>query len=170
MKRLLAVVAAAMLALTGVAVAGNGAKVYRTKLAPVAPNTTVTGKSHLVDGKKRADGTSNNIVTVHAKGLTAGTTYPWHIHAFIPDVTAPCGQNATQGPIVASFNYGALTGNEDGNGSAKGKSSSFDWGAATNRYYVNIHDPAGTPISCGVLTRKAPKPHPQGKQRGFERN
>lgn len=166
MKRLLAVVAAAMLALTGLAVAGNGAKVYRTKLAPVAPNTTVTGKSHLVDGKKK-----NNIVTVHAKGLTAGTTYPWHIHAFTAAVTDPCAQGATQGPIVTSFNYGELTGNEDGNGSAKGKSSSFDWGAATNRYYVNIHDPAtGTPISCGVLTRKAPKPHPQGKQRGFERN
>ena len=49
------------------------------------------------------------------------------------------------------------------------KSTSFNWGAATNQYYVNIHDPAtGAPISCGVLTRKAPKPHPQGKQRGFE--
>ena len=75
---------------------------------------------------------------------------------------------AAQGPIDTSFTYGTLTGNEDGNGSAKGKSSTFNSGAATNQYYV-IHDPVtGAPIACGVLTRKAPKPHPQGKQRGFE--
>lgn len=165
MTRLVALVAVALLAMTGVAVANHkGAKAYRADLAPVAVGaTTPTRKSHLVDGKK------NNIVTVHAKGLTTGTSYPWHIHAFAAGVTDPCAPGAAQGPIVTSFTYGALTGNEDGNGSAKGKSSTFNWGAATNQYYVNIHDPVtGAPIACGVLTRKAPKPHPQGKQRGFE--
>ena len=166
MTRLVAFVTAALLALTGVAVANHkGAKVYRATLAPIAVGaTTPTGKAHLVDGKK------NNIVTVHAKGLTAGTSYPWHIHEFAAGVTDPCAPGAAQGAIVTSFTYGTLTGNEGGNGSAKGKSPSFNWGVATNQYYVNIHDPAGAPISCGVLTRKAPKPHPQGKQRGFERH
>lgn len=167
MTRLVALVAAALLALTGIAVANHkGAKTYRAKLAPVAVGAiTPTGKSHLVDGKK------NNIVTVHAKGLTAGTSYPWHIHAFAAGEDNPCEAGAAQGPIVTAFAYGTLTGNEDGNGSAKGKSATFNWGAATNQYYVNIHDPAtGTPIACGVLTRKAPKPHPKGKQRGFERH
>ena len=167
MKRFVAFTAVAMLALPGVAVANHkGAKAYRATLAPVAVGATApTGKAHLVDGK------NNNIVTVHATGLTAGTTYPWHIHAFAAGVTNPCAPGATQGPIDTSFTYGALTGNEAGNGSANGKSPSFNWGAATNQYYVNIHDPlTGAPIACGVLTRKAPKPHPQGKQRGFERH
>ena len=99
MTRLAVLVAAALLVMTGVAVANHkGAKAYRATLEPVAVGaTTPTGKSHLVDGKK------NNIVTVHAKGLTAGTSYPWHIHAFTAAVTAPCGQGATQGPIVTSF-------------------------------------------------------------------
>jgi hypothetical protein len=167
MTRLVAFVAAAMFALTGIAVANHkGAKAYRAKLAPVAVGaTTPTGKSHVVDGKK------NNIVTVHAQGLTTGTSYPWHIHAFATGVTDPCAPGAAQGPIDTTFAYGTLTGNEDGNGSAKGKSATFNWGAASNQYYVNIHDPVtGTPIACGVLTRKAPKPHPKGKQRGFERH
>jgi hypothetical protein len=165
MKRLLALAAAAIFALTGVAVANNnGAKVYRAKLAPVG-TATVTGKSHLVDGKK------NNFVTVHAKGLATGTEYDWHIHEFATGVTDPCAQGALQGPIVMAFEYGDLIGNEAGNGSAKGKSTTFNADSA-KRYYVNIHTPPGlgAPISCGVLTRKAPKPHPQGKQRGFERH
>jgi hypothetical protein len=79
-------------------------------------------------------------------------------------VTDPCAPRAAQGSIVTSFTYGTLTGNEDGNGFARGKSSTFDWGAATNQYYVNIHDPVTcAPIACGVLTRKAPKPHPPGQ-------
>lgn len=78
MRRLIAFVALALIAVPGTAVAlGKGAKVYRATLAPVAVDaTTPTGRAHLVDGKK------NNIVTVHAKGLTTGTSYPWHIHAF----------------------------------------------------------------------------------------
>jgi hypothetical protein len=166
MKRLLALAAVAVFALTSVAVANHkGAKVYRAKLEPVAASaTTPTGKAHLVDGKK------NNFVTVHAKGLTTGATYPWHIHEFAAGVTDPCAEGAAQGPIVTAFTYGALTGNEDGNGSAKGKSTTFNVDAA-KQYYVNIHDPGtGAPISCGVLTRKTPKPHPKGKQRGFERH
>jgi Cu/Zn superoxide dismutase len=167
MTRFAALVAVGLLALTGTAAAAtNGAKVYRATLAPVAVGATApTGKAHLVDGKK------NNIVTIHAKGLTPGTSYPWHIHAFAAGVVDPCAPGAAQGPIETSFAYGPLTGNEAGNGSAKGKSATFNWGAATNQYYVNIHDPVtGAPIACGVLTGKAPKPHPQGKQRGFERH
>ena len=165
MKRLLIAAAVAIFALTGVAVANHkGAKVYRATLEQVG-TTGVTGKSHLVDGKK------NNFVTVHAKGLTTGTTYLWHIHEFAPAVTDPCAVGAVQGPIVTAFEYGELTGNEAGNGSAKGKSTTFNADPA-KQYYVNIHAApgAGAPISCGVLTRKTPKPHPQGKQRGFERH
>jgi hypothetical protein len=165
MTRLVALVAAALLAMTGVAVANHkGTKAYRATLAPVAVGaTTPTGKSHLVDGKKK------NIVNVHAKGLTAGTTYPWHVHELALGAPNPCVSGAPQGPIVTAFNpYGELTGNEDGNGSARATSTSFNWDPA-KQYYVNIHDPlTGAPIACGVLTRKAPKPHPQRKQRGFE--
>jgi hypothetical protein len=102
------------------------------------------------------------------KGLTAGTSYPWHVHSFAAGVTDPCAPDAALGPIVTSFTYGTLTGNEHGNGSAKAQSPSFNRGAATNQCYVNIHDSVTlAPIACGVLTRKAPKPHPRGKQRGF---
>jgi hypothetical protein len=163
MTRVVALVAVGLLALAGTAVAKtHGAKVYRATLAPVAVDATIpTGKAHLVDGKK------NNILTIHMKGLTAGTSYPWHLHAVAPGVEDPCVAGAPVGPIDTSFAYGTLTGNPAGNGSAKAKSPTFNWGAPTNQYYVDAHDPVtGAPIACGVLARKAPKPHPNGKQLG----
>ena len=172
MRSLVTFVALAVLAVPGTAVAlGKGAKVYRATLAPVAVDaTTPTGRAHLVDGKK------NNILTIHAKGLTAGLTYPWHLHAAAPGVTDPCAPGATPGPIVDSFTYGPLAAGPAGNARAKAKSPSFDWGPATNQYYADIHDPVtDAPIACGVLARKAragngpKKPQPQGKPRGFER-
>ena len=177
MRRLIAFLALALLAVPGTAVAlGKGAKVYRATLAPVAVDaTTPTGRTHLVDGKK------NNILTIHAKGLTAGLTYPWHMHAVAAGATDPCAPGATPGPIVDSFTYGPLAAGPAGNARAKAKSPSFDWGPATNQYYADIHDPVtDAPIACGVLARKAPKattphgngpkqPQPQGKLRGFER-
>lgn len=178
MTRFAALVAVGLLALTGTAVAkANGAKVYRAKLAPVAVDATApTGRAHLVDGKK------NNILTIHMKGLTPGTSYPWHLHAFALGVDNPCVPGAPEGPIDMSFAYRTLTGNPAGNGSAKAKSPAFNWGPATNQYYVDVHDPVtGAPIACGVLARKAPKPKakqvgnapkplPKGKLRGFERH
>lgn len=161
MFRVVSLAVAAVLVLAGVAAANHrGAKSYRAKLAPVATGATApTGKAHLVDGKK------NNFVTVHAKGLAAGTTYPWHVHLLPAGVTDPCVAGATQGPIDTRFVYGALTANEDGNAHAKGKSTSFDWG--TNKYYVNIHNPTtGAPIACGLLTRKTSKAQPKGKAKG----
>lgn len=161
MIRVVSLAIAGMLAVTGVAVANHkGAKTYRAKLAPVAVGaTTPTGKAHLVDGKK------NNFVTIHVKGLAAGTTYPWHVHPLAEGVSNPCVAGAAQGPIDTRFTYGALTANEDGNASAKGKSTTFNWGTAS--YYVNVHDPVtGAPIACGVLTRKASKAHPNGQARG----
>jgi hypothetical protein len=169
MTRFVALVAVGLLALAGTAVAKtNGAKVYRAALAPVAVDaTTPTGKAHLVDGKK------NNILTIHVKGLTPGTSYPWHLHAVAPGVEDPCVAGAQEGPIDTSFAYGTLTGNPAGNGSAKAKSPTFNWGAATNRYYVDVHDPiTGAPIACGELFGKASKPKPKttpksnGKQVG----
>ena len=160
MTRFVALVAVGLLALAGTAVAKtNGAKVYRATLAPVAIDATIpTGRAHLVDGKK------NNILTIHMKGLTPGTSYPWHLHAVAPGVEDPC---VTGGPEDTSFTYRTLTGNPAGNGSAKAKSPTFNWGAATNQYYVDVHDPVTlAPIACGVLARKAPKPHPNGKQLG----
>jgi hypothetical protein len=148
MTRLVTLFTVASLALTGVAVASsNGARSYSAKLTPVAAGaSTPTGKAHLVDGKK------NNTVTIEVKGLANGTSYPWHVHSFAAGVTNPCASGAAQGPIVTSFTYGKLTGNKHGNGSAKAKSPSFNWGAASNRYYVNVHNPTTlAPISCGVL-------------------
>jgi hypothetical protein len=171
-RSLVTFVALALLAVPGTAVAlGKGAKVYRATLAPVAVDaTTPTGRAHLVDGKR------NNILTIHAKGLTAGLTYPWHMHAVAAGVTDPCAPGATPGPVVDSFTYGPLAAGPAGNARAKAKSPSFDWGAATNQYYADIHDPVtDAPIACGLLDRKArtgnrpKKPQPQGKLRGFER-
>jgi hypothetical protein len=178
MKRLIAFLALALLALAGTAVAKtNGAKVYRATLAPVAVGAaSPTGKAHLVDGKK------NNILTIRLKGLTPGTSYPWHLHAAAPGVDNPC--LAPDGVIDTSFAYGTLTGNPAGNGSSKAKSPTFNWGDPTNQYYVDAHDPVtGEPIACGVLAQKAkkapkpralgkktPKPLPNGKLRGFERH
>jgi hypothetical protein len=167
----MALLAVGVLALAGTAVAKtHGAKVYRATLAPVAADaTTPTGKAHLVDGKK------NNILSIRMKGLTPGTSYPWHLHAVAPGVVDPCVAGAPEGPIDTSFAYRTLTGNPAGNGSSKAKSPSFDWGDPTNRYYVDVHDPVTlAPIACGLLTGKAPKPapkpHPNGKLRGFERH
>ena len=181
MRRLTAVLVVALLAIPGSAMAaGKGAKVYRATLAQVAADASApTGRAHLVDGKK------NNILTIHAKGLAAGVAYPWHMHAFDPSVTPdPCAPDATPGPIVPDFTYSPLTANPAGNAHSKAKSRTFDWGPATNGYYVDIHDPVtDAPIACGVLGGKAPKgtspqkqgkgpqkPQPQGKLRGFERH
>jgi hypothetical protein len=171
----MALMAIALIAIPGTALAaGKGAKVYRAKLAPVAADATVpTGRAHLVDGKR------NNNLTIHAKGLTAGLSYLWHMHSFDPNATPnPCAPGATPGPIVPDFAYAPLVPNSAGNAHAKSKSPTFDWGPATNGYYVDIHDPVtDAPIACGVLGRKAPKPglgpkkpQPQGKLRGFERH
>ena len=191
MRRLMTVLVVALLAIPGTAMAtGKGAEVYRAKLAPVAADASVpTGRAHLVDGKK------NNILTIHAKGLTAGVAYRWHLHAFDPSVTPdPCALGAPTGLVVPDFTYPALTANPPGNAHSKAKSPTFDWGPATNGYYVDIHDPVtDAPIACGVLGPKAPKapksttpqlqdsapqrvgkgpqkPHPLGKLRGFERH
>ena len=162
MRRLVALVVA-FFALTGIAVAhDNGATVYCAKLAPVGVATTPTGEAVLIDGK------NHNIAMIDAKGLTTGTSYPWHVHSFAPGVTDPCTAGAAQGPIVSSFTFGVLTGNENGDGFAQAPSPSFDWGPATNQYYVNIHNPVTlAPIACGVLTRVASKPHRWDTQRGF---
>ena len=159
---------AALLVAAGVAVAGsNSAKTYNATLKPLTGPTGATGptgptgKAHLVDGKK------NNPLSVHVKGLTAGTTYPWHVHKFADGVTDPCAQGATQGPIDTRFTYSALKAGDDGNASAKGRSKTFAWG--TDSYYVNVHDPvSGAPISCGVLKRqKHSKSHTNhGKHKG----
>jgi len=148
MRGLMALMAVAVLAAPGAALAaGNNATVYRAELAPVAADATApTGQAHLVDGKK------NDILTIHAKGLTAGITYPWHMHAVAPGVPNPCAPGATPGPIVTAFTYPLLTANPAGNAQAMTKSASFDWGPAANQYYVDIHDPlTDAPIACGVL-------------------
>ncbi len=222
MKRFVALLAVALLAMAGTAVAKthgtkhggkHGAKVYRATLAPIdlgatAPSgdtaqaddpttdptddptadptddpttdptddpttdptgdttptggTSVSGKAHLVDGRKK-----NNILTIHAKGLTAGTTYEWHLHAFPVGLDNPCVAGAPVGALDTSFAYGKLTGNSAGNGSAKAKSRTFNWDP-TNRYYVDIHDPlTEAPIACGVLASKAHKaPKTKAKAHG----
>ncbi len=122
---------------------------------------TVSGKAHLVDGRKK-----NNILTIHAKGLTAGTTYEWHLHAFPVGLDNPCVAGAPVGALDTSFAYRKLTGNSAGNGSAKAKSRTFNWDPA-NKYYVDIHDPlTDAPIACGVLTSKAHKTKTKTKTHG----
>lgn len=99
----------------------KGGKTYRAKLSPVAVGAPSPRKAHLVDGKK------SNFVTVHVKGLAAGTTYPWQVHVLPAGVTYPSEPGATQGAIDTRFRYDTLTANEDGNASAKGQSTSLDW-------------------------------------------
>jgi hypothetical protein len=151
MIRVVSLAVAGMLALAAVAVAnhkGKGAKTYKAGLDPVVEGTTApTGKAKLVDSKK------NNKVKVHVKGLTPGTTYPWHVHVLPGGVADPCVEGATQGAIDTRFTYGPLTANPGGNASAKGNSTTFNVGE--DAYYVNVHDPTtGAPIACGVLERK----------------
>jgi hypothetical protein len=122
---------------------------------------TVSGRAHLVDGRKK-----NNIVTIHAKGLTPGTKYEWHVHAFPVGLDNPCVAGAPAGALDTSFAYGKLTGNSAGNGSSKAKSRTFNWDPA-NSYYVDIHDPlTDAPIACGVLASKAHKTKTHGKANG----
>lgn len=162
MTRFVSLAVAGVLVLAGVAVASHkGAKTYKADLDPVAVGaTTPTGKAKLVDSKK------NNKVMVQVKGLAPGTSYDWHVHVLAAGVTDPCTPTATQGPIDMRFTYGDLTANEAGNASAKGKSTTFDWG--TDEYYVNVHTPPGLgpPITCGVLTRKGP----QGEAKGHDKS
>jgi hypothetical protein len=159
-KKLLAVIA--VLSLAGVvpaAVAHKGkdkgkhhAYVFKAKLQPVVYGADqmysgIRGKAQLVDNKR------NDKVTLHMKGLTPGTTYPWHVHVIedAPAGTNPCAALAPQGPIVTDFKYRKLKANKSGNANAKGSGKTFR-ANLEDLYYVNVHDPiTGAPISCGVL-------------------
>src|SRR5215207_9047903 len=159
-----AVASIAAIGVAGVATADSArsAKPYRAALAAVDPAATtaglpdVAGKAQLVDGKK------NNKVSLHVRGLAAGTTYLWHVHE---------GTCAAPGAPVAGWTYrtqvaanGTLTSDESGNANTKGKSATFN-ADPTKSYSVNVHVstvtnglPAGTIIACGDLTAGKSKP------------
>jgi hypothetical protein len=168
-----AVASIAAIGFAGVATAdsGHSAKVYKASLAATNPAATtagvasVAGKAQLVDGKK------NNKVSLHVRGLAAGTTYLWHVHE---------GSCAATGAPVAGWTYrtqvganGTLTSDESGNANTKGRSATFNADPAKS-YSVNVHVstvtngvPAGTIIACGDLSAakaagksKADKSHP----------
>lgn len=137
------------------------AKTYKANLGPVGTDAEyagIHGKAQLVDGKKK------DKVSIHVRGLKAGTTYPWHIHETAAGVTNPCAAGAAQGPIVTAFTYKTLKARKSGNANSSGRSKTFT-ADPTKSYYVNVHDPAsGTPIACGVLKGKRAKKPKKAKK------
>jgi hypothetical protein len=176
-KKLIA--AFAVLALSAgvpAAVANKGhskrAKVYKATILPVVYGADqaysgIGGKAHLVDGRRR------DHVTIHMRGLTPKTTYPWHVHviADAPAGTNPCKANAPQGPIATAFKYRKLKSNKSGRANSKGSSRSFTVDRRTDLAYVDVHDPAtGAPIACGVLSKpKAWKHKTKGGKGGSDK-
>jgi hypothetical protein len=83
-------------------------------------------------------------VTVNLAGGTSGSSHPWHIHV---------GRCETNGPIFgAASAYPALR--PDGSGSATATAMLAVELAATESYYVNIHESPqnlGRIIGCGDL-------------------
>ena len=170
------VVTLVALAFAGVASAHGdhnpkGAKVYRATLVKTAAADTaqlpnIAGKAQLVDGKKR------NKISIHVRGLTAGTTYLWHIHKAANATDDPCAPTT---PVVDGTPYGdwvsgALTANDAGNASAKGTSATFDSRADTGPFYVDVHLADGTVIACGVLKGKTKKSHGHANKQVESRN
>ena len=145
---------AGALAFAGVASAhgghhgAKGAKVYRATFA--------TGKAQLVDGKKR------NKISIHVRGLKPGDTYLWHVHKAANATDDPCdpSEPVIDGTPYGDWVYGALTANEAGNGSAKGRSATFDSRTDPGPFYVDVHLPDGTIVACGALSAK----HKHGKK------
>jgi hypothetical protein len=166
-RRLIGVALAALaaLALASVAIADHrGAKVYRATLAKTAAADTaqlpdVRGKALLVDTKK------NNKVRVHVRGLKPGETYPWHVHKAKNATDDPCvpGSPAADPTPYGDWTYTALTANEAGGASAKGRSATFDSRADPGPFYVNVHLANGTVIACGVLETRKKKHFPSGR-------
>ena len=137
----------------------NRAKTYKATLKAVGADAAYTkkkfGRAQLVDGKK------NNKVSIHARGLTPGATYLWHVHQ--ADAAGdPCavGSAAANPAPYMAFDYKPVKANAAGNFNRTLKSKTFPLPPAqdTGRvYYVNVHLPDGTVIACGVLkgSRKA---------------
>jgi hypothetical protein len=159
MKRFITLAMALVLvtAIASTALAGQSrARTWKATLKPVTADpaqTTPKGKAQAVVNKKKGK------ISIHVKGLVAGTTYAWHIHDFPADSAAdynPCAVGAEQGAIhqLGTADYKPLTANADGNGSGKGSKFTLD---PTKQYYVNVHGADGAPISCGVLTTKKAK-------------
>jgi hypothetical protein len=158
MRRFITLAIAIMLvaAVTATAFAGHQrARTWKATLKPVTADpaqTTPKGKAQAVVNKKKGK------ISIHVKGLVAGTTYEWHIHTWPAGQAAdfnPCAPGAAQGAILPA-NYRPLTANADGNASAKGTGFTLD---PAQQYYVNVHAAPGigTPISCGVLKTKPTK-------------
>ena len=163
----LAILTAASLALVPVVAADAGAKpkpkskthTYKATLKAVGADaayvTKKFGKAQLVDGKK------NNKISIHARHLTPGATYLWHVHQ-AKAAGDPCAEPATVGnpaPYPA-FDYKPAKANAAGNFNRKLKSKTFPLPPAQDTgfvYYVNVHLEDGTVIACGVLkgSRKA---------------
>jgi hypothetical protein len=135
------------------------AKTMKATLAPVgtAPDVqALKGKAQLVDGKR------NDKVSIHVRGLAAGGSYAWHVHALeTTDTSAnPCAAGAPQGDIVTAFaTYDNLVPDSDGNDSDTARSKAFKAAKTGVVYYVNVHAHTGTetpgaPIACGILKTK----------------
>lgn len=98
---------------------------------------------------RTADG--RTIVTVHATGLLAGTSYGSHVHA------APCGVGDADGhykydasgpPTPPNEIWPAFTTNADGIGQGK---DTAGWTAGSTAVSVVIHAPGGAKIGCADL-------------------
>jgi hypothetical protein len=106
-------------------------------IAPVIdPTSGVQGHAEISSG---ANGQTATVVLV-LTGLQPGQTYVWHIRH---------GSCSTTEPQGAASEYGQLTVDPEGRGTATGTFPMIDIGLGD--YHIDVH-PAGTPaIACGIL-------------------
>src|SRR3954451_18532373 len=62
------------------AVSAHRAHTYRASLTPVNPAATTAGVANVRGKAQLVDGTRDNKLSLHLRGLAARTTYIWHIH------------------------------------------------------------------------------------------
>jgi hypothetical protein len=139
------------------------ARVLRAKLNPVPIGdygllAHSRGRVQLVDGK------INDKLSIKVKGLSPGTTYPWHLHVAAAGVSNPCAAPPAAAPSVDGWTYRPLKANRAGNASSRARSKTFTFDK-TQTYYVDVHLPTGNAFLCGVLPgskkHKVHKDHPQ---------
>jgi hypothetical protein len=145
--KIIALATGAALSLAGAAGAhgghgGHHATVYGGKLAKTAAATDtayakLSGRAHLVDGRK------HNPLVVHVRHLKPSTAYTFELS------TAACDQASAP---VAAFAITSRTSNAAGN--LRGKADSDTFQAADGATYFVVVKEATTAIACGQLKVK----------------
>ena len=118
---------------------GKHAKVSKAHLEATEDASTVRGRAHLLDGRKR------DKVSLHVKGLEPGATYLWEVREGACDDEAA---TASEG-----WTYRDLKVRESGNANAKGRSATFSADREDDvSVAVTLED--GTVVACGDFERK----------------